>query len=109
MQPLCVAERDAHEKGVRHERGEVVDGKGLKLKSLPAWESRLAPKVLLLGVGWPVCVNRSLGQKPVLPDMDNDMSQTTRMEGLAKLRRSYARAGLNYSGQLLDQAMALLG
>jgi hypothetical protein len=41
--------------------------------------------------------------------MHNEMSQKTRQEVLARLRRSYARAGLAYRGQLLDQAVELLG
>ena len=41
--------------------------------------------------------------------MDNDMSHKTKQEVLAKLRRSYAKAGLPYKRQLLDQAVALLG
>ena len=54
-------------------------------------------------------MNRSLRQKSVLPDMDNDMSQQTKHEVLAKLRRQYARAGKNCKRQLLDQAIALFG
>lgn len=41
--------------------------------------------------------------------MHTDMSQQTKHEVLAKLRRSYARAGTVYKRQLLDQAVALLG
>ena len=41
--------------------------------------------------------------------MDNDMSQPTKHEVLAKLRRHYAKAGLRYKRQLLDQAIALFG
>lgn len=37
------------------------------------------------------------------------MSQNTRQEVLAQLRRRYARAGRLYKAQLLDQAVALLG
>ncbi|WCJ60149.1 hypothetical protein NXS98_03205 [Fontisphaera persica] len=37
------------------------------------------------------------------------MSQSTKREVLAKWRRAYARAGRIYKGQLLDQAVALLG
>lgn len=37
------------------------------------------------------------------------MSQKTKKEVLEKLRRQYRRAGLSYKGQLLDQAVALLG
>lgn len=37
------------------------------------------------------------------------MSQATKREVLAKLRRCYARAGMVYKRQLLDQAVALLG
>jgi hypothetical protein len=37
------------------------------------------------------------------------MSQQTKREVLAKLRRSYAQAGLVYKRQLLDQAVSLLG
>lgn len=37
------------------------------------------------------------------------MSQKTKHEVLAKLRRHYAKAGLRSKGQLLDQAIALLG
>jgi len=41
--------------------------------------------------------------------MHNDMSQQTKREVLARLRRSYAKAGAEFKGQLLDQAVALLG
>src|SRR5438309_11913102 len=41
--------------------------------------------------------------------MHNEMSQKTRQEVLVRLRRSYARAGLAYKVQLLDQAVDLLG
>ncbi len=41
--------------------------------------------------------------------MHTDMSQTTKREVLAKLRRHYARAGTDYKRQLLDQAVALFG
>ncbi len=41
--------------------------------------------------------------------MHNDMSQQTKREVLARLRRSYAKAGAEYKHQLLDQAVALLG
>ena len=37
------------------------------------------------------------------------MSQKTRQEVVAKLRRSYAKAGARYKRQLLVQAVALLG
>ena len=37
------------------------------------------------------------------------MSQKTKAEVLTKLRRQYARAGLPYKRQLLDQASALFG
>jgi len=37
------------------------------------------------------------------------MSHQTKQEVLVKLRRQYARAGLPYKRQLLDQAMALFG
>lgn len=37
------------------------------------------------------------------------MSQKTKREVLAKLRRPYAKAGLEYKRQLLDQAQTLLG
>ena len=37
------------------------------------------------------------------------MSQKTKQEVLAKLRRQYGRAGLRYKHQLLDQAIGLLG
>ena len=70
---------------------------------------RSAPKVLLPWAGWPVLVNRSLRQKSVLPDMDNEMSQPTKQEVVVKLRRQYARAGRQYKRQLLDQAVALFG
>jgi len=45
----------------------------------------------------------------VLPEMHTDMSQNTKHEVLAKLRRHYARAGTDYKRQLLDQAVALFG
>jgi hypothetical protein len=54
-------------------------------------------------------MNGSLCQKSVLPEMHNDMSQKTKREVLAKLRRSYVRAGTDYKHQLLDQAVALFG
>jgi hypothetical protein len=54
-------------------------------------------------------VNRSLCQKSVLPDVDNDMSQKTRKEVLGKLRRQYGPAGPEFKRQLLDQAVKLLG
>ncbi|WCJ59034.1 hypothetical protein NXS98_15130 [Fontisphaera persica] len=41
--------------------------------------------------------------------MNTEMSQNTRQEVLAQLRRRYARAGRLYKAQLLDQAVALLG
>jgi hypothetical protein len=41
--------------------------------------------------------------------MHNDMSQKTKQEVLAKLRRTYAKAGAQFKRQLLDQAVALLG
>ena len=41
--------------------------------------------------------------------MDNDRSQKTQREVLAKLRRAYPKAGLTCKRQLLDQAVALLG
>ena len=41
--------------------------------------------------------------------MDNDMRQKTKAEALTRLRRQYARAGLPYKLQLLDQASALFG
>jgi len=41
--------------------------------------------------------------------MHNDMSQKTKQEVVAKLRRSYAKAGAKFKRQLLDQAVALLG
>ncbi len=41
--------------------------------------------------------------------MNNDMSHQTKHEVLVKLRRQYARAGLPYKRQLLDQAIALFG
>ena len=70
---------------------------------------RSAPKVLLPGEGWPVRVNGSLRQKSVLPDMDNEMSQQTKQQVLAKWRRQYSKAGLGFKTQLLNQAVALLG
>jgi hypothetical protein len=50
-----------------------------------------------------------LSQKSVLPDVDDDMSQKTRKEVMGKLRRQYARAGPRFKGQLLDQAVEVLG
>jgi len=41
--------------------------------------------------------------------MHHDMSQKTRQEVLARLRRSYSRAGSQYKIQLLDQAVELFG
>ena len=41
--------------------------------------------------------------------MHNDMSQKTKQELRAKLRRQYAKAGARFKGQLLDQAIQLLG
>ncbi len=37
------------------------------------------------------------------------MSQKTRQEVLIRMRRSYAKAGIKFKAQLLDQAVALLG
>lgn len=48
-------------------------------------------------------------QKSVLPDMHNEMSQKTRREVLNRLRRNYAKAGVKYKGQLLDQTVQLFG
>lgn len=41
--------------------------------------------------------------------MPNDLCQATQYEVVAKLRRSYAKAGAQYKRQRLDQAVALLG
>jgi hypothetical protein len=41
--------------------------------------------------------------------MDNEMSAQTRQEVLARLRRSYAKAGTKYKTQLIDQAVELFG
>lgn len=41
--------------------------------------------------------------------MHTDMSQKTKQEVLARLRRQYVKAGLRYRSQLLDQAIELLG
>jgi len=41
--------------------------------------------------------------------MHSEMSQKTRKEVLARLRRSYAKAGLKFKQQLLNQAVDLLG
>jgi hypothetical protein len=41
--------------------------------------------------------------------MDNEMSAKTRQEVLARLRRSYARAGRKYKSRLLDQAIEMFG
>jgi hypothetical protein len=41
--------------------------------------------------------------------MHTDMSQKTKQEVLARLRRQYVKAGLKYRSQLLDQAIELLG
>jgi hypothetical protein len=41
--------------------------------------------------------------------MHTDMSQKTKQEVLARLRRQYVKAGLKYRTQLLDQAIELLG
>jgi hypothetical protein len=49
-----------------------------------------------------------LRQKSVLPDLDNEMSQKTK-KLLARLRRSYAKAGSEFKKQLLNQAVDLLG
>lgn len=54
-------------------------------------------------------MNGSLRQKLGLPETYTDMSQNTKREVLAKLRRHYARAGTPYKRQLLDQAVALFG
>lgn len=48
-------------------------------------------------------------QKSVLPEMDTKMSQKTRQEVLARMRRSYAQAGPQYKAKLLDQAVELFG
>jgi len=41
--------------------------------------------------------------------MDKNMSQRTRTEVLAKLRRRYKTAGVEHKRKLLDQAVQLLG
>jgi hypothetical protein len=41
--------------------------------------------------------------------MDNDMSAKTRQEVLARLCRSYAKAGSKYKSQLIDQVVELFG
>lgn len=41
--------------------------------------------------------------------MHTDMSQKTKQEVLARLRRRYVKAGLEYRSRLLDQAVELLG
>lgn len=41
--------------------------------------------------------------------MHTDMSQKTKQEVLARLRRQYVKAGLKYRSQLLNQAIELLG
>jgi hypothetical protein len=41
--------------------------------------------------------------------MDKNMSQSTRMEVLEKLRRRYGNAGAEYKSKLIDQAVQLLG
>ena len=41
--------------------------------------------------------------------MEHTMSQTTRKETLAKLRRRSRNARLTHKGRLLDQAQELLG
>src|SRR5262245_35585969 len=41
--------------------------------------------------------------------MDNDMSQKSRQEVLAKMRRSYLKAGPQYKAKLLDQVVVLFG
>ena len=41
--------------------------------------------------------------------MDTEMSQKARQEVLAKMRRAYAHAGLEYKARLLDQAVELFG
>lgn len=41
--------------------------------------------------------------------MHTDMSQKTKQEVLARLRRQYVRAGLEYRSRLLNQAVELLG
>jgi hypothetical protein len=50
-----------------------------------------------------------LCQKSVLPEMDTEMSQKTRQEVLARMRRAYAQAGSQYKAKLLDQAVELFG
>lgn len=41
--------------------------------------------------------------------MDNEMSAKTRQEVLARLRRSYRKAGVEYKSQLINQAVELFG
>jgi hypothetical protein len=41
--------------------------------------------------------------------MDKNMSQSTRMQVLEKLRRRYGNAGAEHKGKLIDQAVQLLG
>ena len=70
---------------------------------------RSEPKVLLPEAGKLGGENRSLRQKSVLPDVDNEMSQRTRKEVLGKLRRQYAKAGRQFRRRLLDHAVEVLG
>lgn len=48
-------------------------------------------------------------QKGCYRSMDIQMSQNTRKEVLAKMRRRYARAGRQYKGKIIDEIVALCG
>jgi len=50
-----------------------------------------------------------LCQKSVLPEMHNDMSEETKEEVMARLRRRYVTAKMGHKGKLLDPAVELLG
>ena len=54
-------------------------------------------------------MNRSLRQQSVLPEMRTDIGQRTRQEVLAKRRRPYARAGMDYRRHLLDRVIERFG
>jgi hypothetical protein len=41
--------------------------------------------------------------------MDKNMSQTTRIQVLEKMRRRYKTAGAQHKSKLIDQAVQLLG
>ena len=71
---------------------------------------RIAPKVLLPGSGVKDGYRiRCARSRVTMAGTDKDMSKSTRIEVLEKLRRRYGNAGAEHKRQLLDQAVQLLG